>query len=398
MLTLGVFLTMISPYTVLIPALVICYTVLKNKMTITLNPLNTGMILAFACALVSGTLSKDILSFAASFSILLYLGICIYFQNNFANEAKVEHLIHLIWRFSIISIFIGIAEKLASYFVNMTWVSAFYWSPSYIPTKEAYRIYSTFGNPNVAGDLFAAMFLIGLYFIQRSQKGKRILYITFVGLSALALIFTGSRGAMLGLEAAMLIYAVFTPNKKAKTILISIVLVMIPLALLFPEMNHSLNSRDVLWHDSLVMFDEKPILGWGLLGILQQTYEIHAHNIWITLLATLGLVGLSIYLCIKYYLFKSLMILNAKGCRFVPLLASLHALIIVHGIVDFTMIAPQSGLLFFVSSALISGLAKNYVTYPVFDWANMKILHPPVPTPKMVQSQAPIYFKDQSHI
>jgi len=42
------------------------------------------------------------------------------------------------------------------------------------------------------------------------------------------------------------------------------------------------------------------------------------------------------------------------------MLAGIQALIIGHGLVDFTMIAPQTELLFIASSAIISALVKIY--------------------------------------
>ena len=42
------------------------------------------------------------------------------------------------------------------------------------------------------------------------------------------------------------------------------------------------------------------------------------------------------------------------------MLASIQAVIIGHGLVDFTMIAQQTGLLFIASSAIISALANQY--------------------------------------
>ena len=44
----------------------------------------------------------------------------------------------------------------------------------------------------------------------------------------------------------------------------------------------------------------------------------------------------------------------------VPMLAGIQAVIIGHGLVDFTMIVPQIGLLFIASAALISALVKQY--------------------------------------
>ena len=86
----------------------------------------------------------------------------------------------------------------------------------------------------------------------------------------------------------------------------------------------------------------------------------HGHNIWITIMTTLGVVGLFIYTYMKINLFRDLKILHAQNCRLVPMLAGIQAVIIGHGLVDFTMIAPQTGLLFIASSAIINALIKQH--------------------------------------
>ena len=56
--------------------------------------------------------------------------------------------------------------------------------------------------------------------------------------------------------------------------------------------------------------------------------------------------------------------LYSQKCRLVPMLAGIQAVIIGHGLVDFTMIAPQTGLLFVGCSGVISVLAKQHNSSP----------------------------------
>jgi len=387
MITIGILLTVLSPFSALIPAAMALYIVHKNKLLIYLNPLNIGILLIFVSASISGVLNKDRLSILIAFGMLLYFGLSVYIQNHYTDEFKIERLLHQIMILSLIAVFIGLFEKVSSFFWDMRWVSDLFWSPTYIPTKEAYRIYSTFGNPNVAADWFACMFLVSIYFIQKSHNRFRLLYIISAFLFALCMLFTGSRGAMLGLEIAILTFAVFTKSKKTRIILITTFFLVIIGALTLPVMNHSINSRTTLWQQCLLLSNEKPLFGWGLLGIYRQLGEIHGHNIWITLLTTLGFAGLCIYLSIKLYLYKSIMELFSHGCTLVPLLASIQVFIIGRGLVDFTLLVPQIGMLFFLTSALISGLDRRYNTYPAMDFANVRTIIEPHPSLKKEHGQ-----------
>lgn len=387
MISIGILLTVLSPFTAFIPAVVMLYIAHKNKLLIYLNPLNIGIALIFFSASLSGLFNKDRLSILLSFGLLLYLGLSVYIQNHYTEETKIEKLLHQIMMLSLIAVFIGLLEKLSSFYWDMRWVSNLFWSPTYIPSQTAYRIYSTFGNPNVAADWFACMFLISIYFIQKSHNKLRLLYVLSAFLFVFSMMLTGSRGAMLGLEIAILTYAVFTKSKKARIILITTFCLVIVVALTLPVMNHSVNSRTALWQQCLILSNQKPLLGWGLLGIYRQLGEIHGHNIWITLLTTLGFTGLCIYLSIKLYLFKSLMDLFSQGCTLVPLLASIQVFILGHGLVDFTLLLPQVGMLFFLTAALISGLDRRYNTYPAMDWANVRTIIEPHPALKKEPGQ-----------
>ena len=136
------------------------------------------------------------------------------------------------------------------------------------------------------------------------------------------------------------------------------------------DFNSSFTSRFGIWNGCLKMIKLKPFTGWGLMGITEHGATFmkgyyyatlyHGHNIWITIITTLGAVGLFIYAYMKINLFRNLKILHKQNCRLVPMLASIQAIIIGHGLVDFTMIAPQTGLLFIGSSAIISALANQY--------------------------------------
>ncbi len=372
MTLLSIFLIVLCPFTALIPAAIMLYSVQKNKLLMFLNPLNVGLILLFAIAFISAVLNKDRIALLMSFGLLLYLSASIYIQNHYYEEKSIEKLFHSTMLISLISVFIGFIEKAASFFWDITWISQVFWSPTYIPSQYAYRIYSTFGNPNVAGAWFACMFLVAFYFLEKASGKEMFKYGFYCFLFALSMLFTGSRGSILGLGAAILIFALFSDSKRTKAILMISLFAVILAALTLPVMNHSLNSRMPLWQQCMYLANEKPLFGWSLLGIFRQTGEIHAHNIWITIITTMGLLGLAIYAAIKLYLIKGLLLLYSKNCRLVPLLAAIQVFIVTHGLVDFTLLVPQIGMMFIISSSLISGLDRSYSIYPAINWNNLR--------------------------
>lgn len=383
MAVLNMFLTVFSPYTTVLALLIISFRVLKNQDLLYKNPWNTGLLLLFVWSLFVGIINGEPLSSTASLGLLIYFLFSVYLQNNYSEESKIEILFKKLVMFSIGSSLIGFAEKITATYCSTIWWGSIFGIPTQIASKEAYRIYSTFGNPNVAGTWFAFVILICLYFYDHSEKLQRFYYGAACAIFTFSLFLTGSRGAAIGLIMGLVVYGLLKKEKKRMGLLTAVFLFVAVSMCIYPtlfpmepsystalthEVSDSASSRQLLWQSGLNMFSVKPLTGWGLLGVyfadpklyLYHTREVHAHNIWITIAATLGIVGLAIYGYMRYSLYKTFKVLWDSKCRLVPLLLAIQALVIGHGIVDFTIMTPQGGFIFFGCSALVYGLAMQY--------------------------------------
>lgn len=367
MLSIGILVTVISPYLSVLPPIVMAFLIHKRKIRIILNPINMGLFLLFIWSIISGLVNKSLLSTVASFALLLYLSLNIYLQDYFKNPERIEEFFRKLWTWSFLAGIVGVIEKLASYVVDMTWTSDLYFKGPYKPSVENYRIYSTFGNPNIAGAWFAAMVLLSFYLYGREKEANKKWYLLSMGVFALALIATGSRGATAGLLLGILIYALCNKNKTVRITLIIVFVAVLAFALFSPEINRPANSRNIVWEKSISLFLDKPITGWGAFGVWENIKKTHAHNIWISMLALYGTVGFALYLWVKSYIIKSLFVLGKNNNSAFPLLASVQAMIVGHGLVDFIIMAPQGGILFFVSSSIIVSIANQYETQPYLE-------------------------------
>jgi putative inorganic carbon (HCO3(-)) transporter len=371
-----VFLTVISPYTTIIPAIYMIYMVLFRKVSIYKNYWNTGLCLLFMWSLIVGAINYSFASIALSFVIFMYLCISVFLQDYCENENKVEKICIYLVRFSLLSAILGIIEKVIYVYFNYNIWAKFLKITSQPVFND--RIYSTFGNPNVAGNWFAIMILIGLYFCSTTFKATKLFYQTSTFCFVIELYLTASRGAFIGLLFGLFIFYLLKGNKKDRWLFIAIfiltaVITFMPSQMLESIIGHNLDgsftSRLGIWNGCLKMIKLKPFIGWGIMGITEHGAEFmegyyyatlyHGHNIWLTIMTTLGTVGLSIYAYMKINLFRNLKTLHVQNCRLVPMLAGIQAVIIGHGLVDFTMIAPQTGLLFIASSSIISALVKQ---------------------------------------
>ncbi|MBZ9632918.1 O-antigen ligase family protein [Clostridium sp. FP1] len=351
--------------------------VLFRKVSIHKNHWNIGLGLLFIWSLIVGAANYSFTSIAASFALFMYLCISVFLQDYCQNENKVEKICRYLVCFSLLSAIFGIIEKVIYVCFNYNIWAKFLEITSQPVFND--RIYSTFGNPNVAGNWFAIMILLGLYFCRTTSKTTKLFYRIATFCFIIALYLTASRGAFMGLLCGLFIFYLLKGNKKDRWLFITIfiltaVVTFMPSQILENVIGHNLDgsftSRFGIWNGCLKMIKLKPIIGWGLMGITDHgAYFMkgyyyatlyHGHNIYITIMTSLGIVGLSIYAYIKINLFRNLKILHAQDCKLAPMLAGIQAIIIGHGLVDFTMIAPQTGLLFIASSAIITALAKQY--------------------------------------
>ena len=368
MFELGIAMTIFSPYLAIIPGIFCLIKLIRKELTIETNPLNIGILLLFIIGFISGIINKSVNSIIASCGLLLLLSICIYLQNKLTDRDKINEFIRKVWGLSFISGILGIFEKIASYFIDMTWTSHLFFNGPYTPSIEHYRIYSTFGNPNVAGSWFAVMVLVGIYLFDNEQGKKKFLYFISIGVFICTLIFTGSKGATMGLEAGVLVYLLLSKNYKSKIILSVIFLMVLSLALLSPEITHPLNGRDEIWHESFGLFLKDPMFGSGIFGIYENTNEVHAHNIWLSFMSMLGIMGIAVYGWIKSYLYRGLYFTYKKQSDLTSLLTAIQISITIHGIVDFIIMSPQGGIMFLSCSCLIASLSRSFFQYSVIDF------------------------------
>ena len=382
MLFLNIFLVVFSPYMAFLPMAISGVLLLQKGSYVLKNTWNLGLMFLFMWSFFVGVANDNPVSTIASIGFLLYLFISIYLQNYYNEESQIEKLFKNIILVSLGSAFIGILERVTPLNDVSTWWKQLFGIYPQIVFSETQRISGTFGNPNIAGAWYAAMVLICFYFFQRSEKYKKAAYGLGVLLFFGVLMLTESRGATIGLVLGLIVYAYFMGHKKS-TLALSIILFLgITLMLIFPNLFprgynlfDSIRDRKEIWLNCLNMFKYKSFSGWGLLGIYYAGRDVyhysrtfHGHNFWITIATTLGVVGLSVFVYMKYHLLKELKLLSQNNCRLTPLLGGLLAIILGQGIIDFTIMNPQGGIIFFGSSALISGLAVQYDYFTVKDF------------------------------
>lgn len=197
------------------------------------------------------------------------------------------------------------------------------------------RVGLIFGQPNNAGAFFVYYgFFLVAYFLLNLRSGKHWLLIFPILISARALMYTFSRGALLAFIASWLFISLV--KNKGIFLLISIFLI---LALINPtilpsaiyerfsstfskkntiisddikeNLEPSARNRLIAWEGGIVMIKDHPFIGVGF-GLFSKKipfyapiYEIDAHNAFLIIAAELGLPALILFLLILAIIFKN---------------------------------------------------------------------------------------------
>lgn len=398
---LNILLFTISPYSAIALSGYMAYHVMHEGIIVDQNPWNIGLIFLFVWSFISGVLNNNVASTGASLGILMFFFVSVYMQHYYTDEKSIDKLLKSVVDISLISAVIGILERITTIYCKTVWWGGLFGIPTRTVSKTTYRIYSTFGNPNMAGTCFSALVLICYYLYDTSAGRERKKYAALAFLFLVCLYLTGSRGASIGILFGIITYAFMNRNEKnmgfSAALFISLVVAVFILPQLFTlfkasaspvagqivgELNtpmthnvdNSLTSRWTIWHDCFNMFKMKPITGWGVLGVYfadgslfhYPTREPHAHNALLSIMVMMGTVGLIIYLYMKKYLFDQIRLLYSRNSSLACLIAAIQALYIGHGLVDFPQMSPQAGMIFVVCSSLTYALNAQYSSSKIY--------------------------------
>lgn len=359
-------LLVLSPFTAVILGIVAIYLIAKKRLNVTFNYWTTSLLVLFFWSLFVSILNKSLLSAGGSLLILIYFFVAQFSNKLCGNKDSLHKAFNILILLTSVAAIGGIIEKIVFVFLGY----------------GGHRIFSAFGNPNMAGSWFATLIFVVAY-MASTDFGEK--YQTRYALSAilmvLALFLTGSRGSYISLAVTACLVAVVRGVKFNKKIVltVSLVSVFIIAIAIFAEskliseyilahpFEDSINPRMKIWNDGIQLIIAKPLTGWGLLATIEHgnkilpTYNqatIHVHNLWLMLLSTLGIIGFSIYAYMKYHLFRNLITLYKNNKNLALLFLSVNMIVMVQGIVDVSLYAPQLGIVFSLTGAMVTDLTK----------------------------------------
>jgi putative inorganic carbon (HCO3(-)) transporter len=145
----------------------------------------------------------------------------------------------------------------------ITWLG---WSAPIDGASVRMRVYGTLGNPNFVGVLMAMSLPLTAALHRRSESPRHTrMWEGAMALQALALVATGSRGAVLGLAAAIIVYASLRWSPRVRVALAALLVFGVVAVALSPArpIDTTVAGRLHLWRIATPHAFEQPVTGWG---------------------------------------------------------------------------------------------------------------------------------------
>ncbi|MDD4699235.1 MAG: O-antigen ligase family protein [Oscillospiraceae bacterium] len=225
----------------------------------------------------------------------------------------------------------------------------------------AYRCYSFFFNPNYMATMLALCIIICAYKVI-TKSGKKFLFYSIAVFDCIGVYLSGSMFVWVAILIGVSILLILHHEHHLLSIfllLAGIMCIIISTAPeIFPRIKESVlttENRIAIWKTSIEAIGDAPLFGKGFFtyfhiqpSIVGSYPTTHAHNLFVDSILSFGIIGSLIGAAYFSAFFSSLAkchekLKNNKASSFI---IALSAAILVHSMIDLTLLWVQTGLLF----------------------------------------------------
>ncbi len=277
------------------------------------------------------------------------------------DKKKYKHIIFALTLSGIITSILAIYQHFTGWLVPWD-----FWQ-----NGETYRVTAWYGFPNGVGLFLSPLVLLNLLLINKKDRRTWITPIIFIPLGILATIFAKSTGGLIGIIGGFGLLLLLYKKTRLWTIglgtIAIITLFTCPLLSGIKDevllQDRSGQIRISMWGEATEFLNDNPITGAGLRSYQEKIKPYHTtmngegieifhhpHNIFLTMWANLGILGLIGFVWILTWYFRGgLTNLNPQT----KILLAVMAVIIITGLVDSPYIKNDLSILFWLLPALL---------------------------------------------
>lgn len=286
-----------------------------------------------------------------------YVGmlLLVFYYAKHTTRPLTEKILSMAVGFSLVSVLVILVQY---YRIQLS--QNFTLSLSQIEDYPGFRVDAMYMNPNYYAMMIEFFILICVYRILKAPTKKTLLYyIPVILINFFALYMSGCRTAWVPFLVSVPLMLLLVNKKKLFGLMAAgETLAVVLVAPRLPRMGSILlylKDRISIWSQGIEWAKQYPLLGDGPMGYdhlysMQGGYMArHAHNILIDALVNYGIIGVGISLVYYMQKLKEWFLLFKAGTdpAMVALMAGFLVSVLMHGIMDNTIIWPQCALLFF---------------------------------------------------
>lgn len=286
---------------------------------------------------------------------MLLIGAYVAYYRDHISSKVFDLMIEMILLLSLIITAFGLFEF--NYYSQLADHSFF---DFYVQNKPSRRIHVTFLNANIYATMIEFFVVCCLYkWVSCSSLKEKAFYVFCGVVNLIMLYLTGCRTAFIPLALVVPVFFICYGERKWILLSIGLFLAGIIAVLLIPDLIprlsdiSTLESRFDIWYGAFQGIAMYPLFGNGpqTYGRLYPIYgwhkAPHAHNIYIDAISSYGIIGTVLLVGYYVYLGKEMMQVRKHKALF-GMMVSFVLVYLIHGLLDCTLNALWTGMLFFV--------------------------------------------------
>ena len=218
-----------------------------------------------------------------------------------------------------------------------------------------YRAYATFDNPNFYAFILMLVLIVCINQIERRirQKayGHLIFYIGAFLINAYAMLLTGTRSVLVATLVSTIVLILVQQKWQQLKFMIMIGSLGLAFLIVNPsviprllDINAHIGIRTDIWKNAFSVIKNRPWFGDGFGSYALYFDTVHAHNIYIELLLSLGVIGFGFLVVSTILIVVSYLKRTAAG--YLPFALAIIIGLLIFGILDFPFYYLQTTYLF----------------------------------------------------
>ncbi len=292
------------------------------------------------------------------FAFILYTSI--------KNRLQINNLIFALVLSGLATAFLAIYQHYTGWMVPYD-----FWE-----NRNTYRVTGWWGFPNGVGIYLAPIIPLAIYlFLKGKNKFIKLTSLLFVPLALLAVFYSKSTGALIGISAGLFFILLFNKFTRIGVVILSL---SVFLFVMFTPMANGIKKEILLqdvsgqlrinmWGETVELLRHNPLFGVGLASYQKAIYPYridkwievfhHPHNQFLTMWVNTGLIGLFGFVLILLWFFKTAF-KNLKGFLVMFLISSMIVFLVM-GLVDSPYIKNDMVIIFWLLPTFLLILSEK---------------------------------------